>query len=239
MKAIFLSDAHLKERTQPGYGRLLDFLRSMNGAVDHLFVAGDFFDFWFCHENAIYEDFKPVLDALFELGSSGVRISYCEGNHDFFLKDFFEPRGVTVFSESADIRLDGSRIYLAHGDTVDRTNRRYLFLRRILRSRSLYALQRILPPALIWKVALFSSNISRDHLGALDHGLVEKMKSFAGEKFAEGYDAVILGHCHEALLERRFLNGTERTLALLGDWISQFTYLQYEAGTFTLMKYDR
>ena len=51
---------------------------------------------------------------------------------------------------------------------------------------------------------------------------------------AEGYDAVILGHFHEAIERRE--HGKE--MFVLGDWISQFTYLELEGGTLTLKTWD-
>ncbi|MCK9233525.1 MAG: hypothetical protein M0P04_12170, partial [Syntrophales bacterium] len=70
MKAIFLSDAHLKREKDENYQRLLhlfetlnadpdkpletgsesvepETVRRVNPRIDHLFILGDFFDFWF------------------------------------------------------------------------------------------------------------------------------------------------------------------------------------------------
>ncbi len=61
MKAIFLSDAHLKGTADPAHHRLIRFFERLRGrgaaagrkvpderlTVDHLVIAGDFFDFWF------------------------------------------------------------------------------------------------------------------------------------------------------------------------------------------------
>ena len=67
--------------------------------------------------------------------------------------------------------------------------------------------------------------------------LAKKMRSFSLTKFAEGFDAVILGHCHEPLCEEYIVDGQKKTFAALGDWIGRYTYLYYEDGHFILSHY--
>jgi UDP-2,3-diacylglucosamine pyrophosphatase LpxH len=50
-------------------------------------------------------------------------------------------------------------------------------------------------------------------------------------------DAVILGHCHQAILREERIGGRPRTFALLGDWIVHNSYLLYENGHFTLNRF--
>ena len=106
MKAVFLSDAHLKRSTDEPYGLLVRFLTDLGegrvgpaaagkeaaGAgttVDDLYILGDFFDFWFCRPDRIYPEFQPVIRQLVQLRQSGVRIHLFEGNHDFFMREYF------------------------------------------------------------------------------------------------------------------------------------------------------
>ena len=46
--------------------------------------------------------------------------------------------GMTVCEDWAVIDLDSRKTLLAHGDLVDRKNRKYLMLRKVLRSYSQY-----------------------------------------------------------------------------------------------------
>lgn len=163
MKAVFLSDAHLKRSTDEPYVLLLRFLAELaegrvgpaaagkeaagaGAVVDDLYILGDFFDFWFCRPDRIYPEFQPVIRQLVELRQSGVRIHLFEGNHDFFMREYFyDVLGMDVVEESASIDLDSNRVFVAHGDTLDRTNVFYLTLRKVLRSRTFYHLQRLIP----------------------------------------------------------------------------------------------
>ncbi len=237
MKSIFLSDAHLKYENSTGYRNLLIFFDSVKEDLDNLFIVGDFFDFWFCRNDAIYPEFQVMIDKLLELKNQGTNIYLFEGNHDFFLDDFFGNSGVYVFSDEAAIDLDKKKVFVSHGDTIDTANKSYLLLRGFLRSKVFYMIQKKLPPALLWKIARISSKTSRDHLSRPPEGLVDKMRAFSMKKFSEGFDAVILGHCHQPIIEHYVIDGREKTFAVPGDWISHYSYILYDNGDFKLTSY--
>jgi UDP-2,3-diacylglucosamine hydrolase len=259
MKAIFLSDAHLKDSRTPGYRALMAFLRRlqfagwagsgegsregtegevMNGPpllVTDLFLVGDIFDFWFSRKRRIYPDFEAVITRLRELKAQGVAVHLCEGNHDFFLKGYFtDILGMTVYEDMAVIERDGRRLFIAHGDLIDRTNIQYLRLRKILRSPFIYHLQRALPLSLLWGIARWSSSMSKEIMGGAEEKIARTMGEFAQDRFTEGYDAVILGHCHRPGLEVTTLGGKPRMFVTLGDWLRHHTYLYYNEGRFEL-----
>ncbi len=249
MRAIFLSDAHLKDPGDAVHEKLTRFFDRLRGrggvgrgqapldslAVDHLVIAGDFFDFWFGRGDTIHPAFRLMVERIAALKRDGVRISFCEGNHDFFLGDFFGERlGIEVYPEWADLEIDGRRMLVSHGDTVDRGNHRYLALRGFLRTPFVYHLQRLLPLRLLWGMARLGSRMSKEMSGESAERLVEIMHRFAQRKFREGYDAVILGHCHKPFVSEELCGGRRRTFATLGDWITHDSYLLYDDGRFTL-----
>ena len=238
MRAVFISDAHIKSRKDEGYDYLLRFFDSIRSDADHLFIVGDFFDFWFCEGNNIYPDFRPMIDKILELNKEGVRVSLFEGNHDFFLADFFERHDVKVFPEDTTLTLDGKKIFISHGDRISASSRSYLFLRRVLRSGTFYNFQKVVPAHLMWKISTISSKISRRHFAKPPESIADSMRTFSSKKFDDGYDAVILGHCHQPLLEEHINDGKMRTFAALGDWINHFSYLVCDEGEFSLLSYS-
>ena len=121
--------------------------------------------------------------------------------------------------------LDGLRILVSHGDTVDRGNRKYLALRGFLRGSFARRLQRLLPLELLWRLARLSSEMSKEMSRESQDRLTEVMYRFALEKFHEGYDAVILGHCHKPLLREIVSGDRKKTFVTLGDWITHDSYL--------------
>lgn len=232
MKAVFLSDTHIRGESDPAYARLLEFLESVKGS-DHLFILGDFFDFWFCDRANVYPGFRPLIEGLLRLREEGTAVHLFEGNHDFFLNDFFAGTGINVYPEWAEITLDGKRLLLSHGDLVDTENRRYLFLRKVLRSRLFYNFQKLIPPKARWRLAELSSRTS-NRFPEPREALAAKMEEYGRGKLREGYGAVILGHCHIPVL-REFTNGgVVGIFCTLGDWVTHFSYLCYEDGTFHL-----
>jgi UDP-2,3-diacylglucosamine hydrolase len=252
MRAIFLSDVHLNSLADHGYSSCMAFLDRLCGRsnesedsgdvsmifADLLVIAGDFFDFWFERRGHIYPEFQPVIERLVRLNRSGIRVALCEGNHDFFLSDYFYKKfGIDVYPGEMNIDLDGIRTFVSHGDTVDTDNLRYLALRGFLRSSFAYRLQRLLPLRFLWWVARISSSLSQEMSPATQERLVRVMHQFAVERYREGVDAVILGHSHQAILQKEWIDGKQRTFALLGDWINHHSYLIYEDGRFTLNRF--
>ncbi len=239
MKAVFVSDAHLRSMDSESYRRLLSFLDFPEGALDDLFILGDFFDFWFCRNSNIYPEFVAIIEKLVSLKKRGIRIHFCEGNHDFFLGDYFSKiHDMAVYTEWAYLTLDGTRVLISHGDTVDRTNKKYLFLRKLLRSRLFYTLQHGIPPWILWKIARLSSTVSKEFSADKADVLAKKMEDFSLKKFQENYDAVILGHCHTPLLKEHVIGGHRKTFVSLGEWRVHYSYLYYEDGRFALSFYN-
>ena len=238
MKAVFISDSHLRNGKDARYQRMLSFLEQLQDDVDDLFVAGDFFDFWFCRNGNIYPPFREVVGKLLDLRNRGIRIHLFEGNHDFSLGPCFQGKNhVDVFPGWAEFTLDGERVLISHGDTVDTANVRYLMLRKILRSRTFGQVESLMPSSVLWKIAAWSSSISKGLTLESRTVLAEKMRTFARKKFEEGFDAVVLGHCHLPLLEHYDIRGRRKTFAVLGDWIEHFSYLLFEEGTYRLEYY--
>jgi UDP-2,3-diacylglucosamine hydrolase len=234
-KAVFLSDAHLRNRVDDSYHHIMKFLDFPGEHIDDLYILGDLFDFWFCRGSHVYPDFAAVIERLTDLRKRGVRVHLFEGNHDFFLGDYFtEGQGISVVTEWADISLNGMNVLLSHGDTIDRTNRKYILLRKLLRSSLFYNMQRCIPPAVLWKIARISSTVSKELTIESETIVAKKMEAFALNKFHEGVDAVIVGHCHIPLLKEYEIGGRKKTFVALGDWIKHYSYLFYEDGRFTL-----
>ena len=255
MKAIFISDAHLKRKTDERYGQLMNFFNDIkagqvrlfieaDGAdkiltgIDDLYIVGDLFDFWFCNKEEINPEFILIINKLVELQKAGIRIHLSEGNHDFYLREYFhDVLGMEVFEEWADVKMKGVRALIGHGDTTDKANFKYLLFRKFLRSRPFYHFQRFIPARVRWVLAGFSSAASKEMTIDAGEELVEKMLSFAVNKFQEDYDAVIVGHCHHPVLRHYTVAGKKKTFVSLGDWIKHYSFLYYENKNFILGYY--
>ena len=236
MRAAFFSDLHARGTADAS---ILDFLRDIGAGLDQLFVVGDLFDFWFSRDGVVYPGFQPIIDCLTAMQRRGVRIHLFEGNHDFFLADYFTRcHQIEVYTAEAQIRLGGRTVYIAHGDLVDESDRGYRLLRKVLRSAAFYGLQKRLPLAMLWGLARKSSDASKEYLAKPQEGLAAKMEEFALAKFSVGADAVILGHCHLPLYKTHEMAGRTRHFALLGDWLFHRSYLMLDGDRFDLRFWD-
>jgi len=235
VKAIFLSDAHIRDHEDPNLPPLLAFLDSLCGEVERLYVVGDLFDTWFAFPRAVFDEYVPILGALERLHRSGVRIIYVTGNHDFEMGRFFTHiLQAEVHESEFTLEADGRRAYVAHGDMVNPYDRKYRRLRRILRCRFTRWLGRSLPPSWVWRIA---RRMSHDFTGeeiARKMPLKEIFDDFARAKLAAGYDTVILGHLHVPSLASR----EGRVYANLGEWMNQRSFLRWENGQLSLWRWD-
>jgi len=255
MKAVFIADAHLKRATDNRYKQLINFLDDIKEGkvrflidpaqankkvtvIDDLYIVGDLFDFWFCSKERIHPEFTLIINKLIELHRSGIRIHLSEGNHDFYMREYFhDVLGMEVHEEWTCVKMDNLQVMIAHGDTIDKTNTRYIFLRKLLRSSLFYHFQRFIPARIRWLLAGLSSKASKE-MGVKDNdALVEKMLAFAVNKFQEDCDAVIIGHCHKPVLRHYIVTGKKKTFVALGDWINHYSFLYYEHGHFYLEYY--
>lgn len=171
--------------------------------------AGDVFELWVGDSPYFSQKFAAFFDALQGLLRKGVGIWYIEGNHDFHLMQAL-PSGVRVVSSEVALDLqapDGSarRICIEHGDLADQEDRSYLVLRGVLRSPGVRLLSRLLPGKWLESCASWISRPAHRKAGDLpEHWNAEQRerlrsiyRTHAGLKKGQGFDWVVLGHCHD------------------------------------------
>src|SRR5439155_1149483 len=129
-----------------------------------------------------------------------------EGNHDFLIRPAF--RGIRKFKIHTDeiqLKVDGKRFFVAHGDLVDRTDLKYMAWRFLARSPLMKSVLAAVPGALVDRVGQVSSQRSRQAKAVLPitlpggqlESLRKTYRNFAADRLLQGYDYVVLGHCHD------------------------------------------
>ena len=235
----FLSDAHLgaasasdeRERTE----RLHDFLSSLAGRADELFIVGDLFDFWFEYRTAIPRRHFATLARLRGLRESGVRITYLNGNHDFWLGRFLvDELGLITHDGALTIERHGRRLWIHHGDGLVGGDLGYRLLRRLIRSPASIRLYQFLHPDLGIPFAGLVSRWSRGSREERAFDPERLWREVALPRFAEGHDTVLIGHFHEPWMRR----DGGREFVLLGDWIRHFTYAVLDGAGLRLERWE-
>jgi len=228
-RCVFLGDAHITPEDKEFQLRFSNFLRSLDGQADHLFIMGDLFEFWFgFKEYSFQSEYGVVLDALRYLVSRGMRLIYFEGNHDFNMGPVFSGElQATVYPDAHHFEVDGHRWFVTHGDLASAQGFRYRTYRKLIRNHLTYGLIMFLGPRILLRVA--------DKLGALSHHVYhtpqaykpKRYSSYIKEQFSKGYDVVIMGHTHRAEIREQKVTGRSCLYVNCGDVKKKETYVTF------------
>ena len=234
MKAIFIADAHLRHPEDANYRRLLDLLDQQQGRLDGLFLLGDIFEFWIGYNHVVFSEHLPLLARLQQLAEDGCRLFFVEGNHDFNMGAFFSKTlNCTLIPDHKIVDWDGRSIFICHGDLANPEARGYRLLRAFWRSRFLTVLSRIVHPDATWRFGNFLCDLSRKkERYHRDPSAI--LLPYARRSLEQGADSFVCGHFHYPL--QTDIDG--RPVTVLGDWITDFSYLVLEDGDFRLESFQ-
>lgn len=206
MSLLIISDLHIWSPADPLYASLLALLRERAAPGDTVVLAGDIFDSFVGNKKVYVQKYSQFLEELQRAGDRGVHLRYIEGNHDFLLQGAFRSiSGMKVYTQEFDLELGGKRFFFSHGDTVDRKDYGYLLLRALFRSLVMKLWVMLMPGKWLEKIGESWSQSSRTHKPLLPSDLPldrrERLRkvyrSYAAERMLEGYDFVVMGHCHD------------------------------------------
>jgi len=194
-----VADAHLGG---PGgeAGPLAEQLRALPGeGVERLVLLGDLLQVWVGYEQYQTPESRELLEAVRAIRARGVRVDYIEGNRDFFLaagpcRGAFDSIGLEVSATAG-----GVRYLFVHGDGLNDRDRQYLAWRWLSKSWPVRTVIRRLPRR---AVAPFVHGTERKlsgtnfkHKARIPEAAITR---YAERRLAEGHDALVLGHFHEA-----------------------------------------
>lgn len=239
MRTIFLADAHLAAPEDRNYRLLLQFLHELEGNTETLYIMGDLFDFWLGFPVNPFSQFDEVLESLQSLVNSGCRLVYFEGNHDFHLGAVFSQRlRAEIHAGPAIVTLQGRRLYLCHGDQINRADHGYRLLRLLLRNRLAGRAVNHVPPSLALRIKEHLQRASRAgyHSKQQRWDYRDIIRDFARSVREQGCDGLVAGHFHLAFCEE--LDDSSFTVLSLGDWMGQFTYGEMSGGVLKLQTYQ-
>jgi UDP-2,3-diacylglucosamine hydrolase len=208
MRLIVLSDLHIKTSEDLAHRALLNLMEKELRQGDVFVLAGDIFDLFVGDKKLFRNHYRSFFDRLSELGDRRIETHYIEGNHDFQLEKVIDRiPGVSLHSHSVRLHLKGKRFFIAHGDTVDKEDYGYRLLRSAFRSLPFKTVVSLMPGQLIHSIGSRASEKSRVNPKKVDLQSLRKIyRNYAAEKLKEGYDFVVLGHCHD-LDEMKFKLG--------------------------------
>lgn len=245
-KIYWLSDFHLGapdpasslEREK----RIVRFLDGAKVDAAMIFIVGDMFDFWFEYRYVVPKGYVRILGKLAELTDEGISIHFFVGNHDMWMKDYFQQElNIPVHFEPKIYTFHNKRFYVGHGDGLGPGDKGYKFLKKIFRNPICQWAFGILPPAIGIGLANYFSRKSREaggehveqFFGADNEWLIVYGKEILAK---EPIDYFIFGHRHLPIdytypSGARYIN--------LGEWIRHQSYAVWDGEKLELAYYPK
>ena len=120
-KVYFSSDNHLGApswaESLPREKKFVRWLDEIKEDAAAIFLLGDLFDFWFEYKTVVPKGFVRVLGKLAEIRDSGIPIYFFVGNHDLWMRDYFEKElEIPVYHDPKEFTLNDTRFFIGHGD---------------------------------------------------------------------------------------------------------------------------
>jgi len=243
-KIYFISDFHLGA---PDYATSLErekkivrFLDEAKKDAAIVFIVGDLFDFWYEYRTVVPKGYVRILGKMAELTDSGIPLHFFVGNHDMWMKGYFEKElNIPVYFEPKTFEFNNKQFLIGHGDGLGPGDHGYKFMRKIFRNPFCQWLFGILPPAAGVGLANYLSRSSRAVTGEYDAQFLGEDKEwliiYCKEVLQKKhYDYFIFGHRH---LPIDFaLNDNSRYINL-GDWIKYDSYAVFDKDGLALKYY--
>lgn len=243
-KIYFLSDFHLGA---PDHNSSLErekyivkFLDDIKDDAGEIFLVGDMFDFWYEYRKVVPKGYVRLLGKLAELSDSGISMHFFVGNHDMWMKDYFQKElNIPVYFEAKEFERNGKKLLIGHGDGLGPGDHGYKRLKKLFRNPVSKWFFGVLPPVIGMGLANYLSRRSRAQTGSTEEIFLGEDKEwlliYSKEVLKKKkFDFFIFGHRHLPV-DYRLENGGR--YINLGDWIRYYTYGVFDGETFTLKSF--
>ncbi|MDB2620283.1 UDP-2,3-diacylglucosamine diphosphatase, partial [bacterium] len=233
-KIYFASDQHLGAPTPkaslPREKKFVAWLDTIKEDAGTIFLLGDLFDFWFEYKTVVPKGFVRVLGKLAELKDAGIDIYFFVGNHDLWMRDYFQKElNIPVFHKPEEFEINGKIFLIGHGDGLGPSDHGYKRMKKVFTFPFFKWLFRWLHPDIGVRLGhyfsvknkLISGDEDARFLGEENEWLAQYCRRKLTEKH---YDFFVFGHRHLPL-EIELNNNS--TYINLGDWIQHFTYGEF------------
>lgn len=244
-KVYFSSDNHLgaptPEESLPRELKFVRWLDEIKKDAAAIFLLGDLFDFWFEYKTVVPRGFVRVLGKLAELSDQGIPIYFFVGNHDLWMRDYFEKElNIPIFREPKAFEFEGKKFFIGHGDGKGPGDKGYKRMKKVFTNPFFKWLFRWFHPELGMRIAQYLSVKNKIISGDEDKKFLgednEWLALYAKRKLeSEHYDYFVFGHRH---LPMEIKVGDVSTYYNLGDWITHYTYGVFDGETFQLKEFE-
>ena len=243
-KIYFSSDNHLGAPTHaeslPREKIFVKWLDEIKHDAEAIFLLGDLFDFWFEYKTVVPRGFVRTLGKLAELRDSGIQIHFFVGNHDLWMRDYFETElNIPVYHDPKEFVFNNKHFFIGHGDGKGPGDKGYKRMKKVFTHPVSKWFYRWLHPDIGVRLAqhlsvknkLISGDEDKEFLGEDKEWLAQYSKRKLESKH---YDYFVFGHRH---LPMEIKVGENSTYFNLGDWINHYSYGVFDGEKFELKNY--
>lgn len=244
-KIYFLSDFHLGAPDAASSlireKRVCRFLDSIKKDAAQVFIVGDLFDFWFEYRQVVPKGYVRILGKLAELTDSGIPVHFFVGNHDMWMKNYFQQElNIPVYFEPKEFVFNHKKFLIGHGDGLGPGDHGYKAMKKVFRHPMSKWLFGILPPYIGIGLANYFSRKSRAKTGQTDEVFMgeenEWLIIYSKEILKQQhYDYFIFGHRHLPIDVKL---GDNSRYINLGEWIKYNSYAVFDGEDVALKYYE-
>jgi len=243
-KIYFASDQHFgaptPEKSKVRETKFIAWLDKIKADADTLFLLGDLFDFWFEYKTVVPKGFVRVLGKIAELHDGGIKIHFFVGNHDLWMRDYFETElGITVYHKPKIFTFNKKVFYIGHGDGLGPGDKGYKRMKKVFTNPFSKWFYRWLHPDIGIKLGQYLSTQNKLISGEEDVVFLgddkEWLVQYAKTKLQnQHYDYFVFGHRH---LPMEIAITDKSTYINLGDWVNHFTYAVFDSDKLSLKNF--
>jgi UDP-2,3-diacylglucosamine hydrolase len=240
----FASDFHLgipdRATSVAREKRICNWLEEIQDRAAAIYLVGDLFDVWFEYKNVVPKGYTRFLGKLAELRDVGIPIEAFTGNHDLWMRGYFEEElDIPVHHEPIVREYNNKKLFIGHGDGLGPGDNGYKLLKKVLRNPlSQWLYRRVHPDTGVGLAGWFSRLGPKHTDGEEEHFLgadKEWLVQFCLEKLQqEHFDYFIFGHRH---LPLEYPLPENSMYINLGDWIRYNSYAVFEQNELRLHYY--
>ncbi|MBD0332704.1 MAG: UDP-2,3-diacylglucosamine diphosphatase [Chitinophagaceae bacterium] len=255
-KIYFLSDFHLgapdATTSLQREKKIVQFLDEIKHDAFIIFFVGDMFDFWYEYKKVVPRGHVRLLGKIAELTDAGISAHFFVGNHDMWMKDYFQRElNMSVYFDHEEFDFNSKKFFIAHGDGLGPNDYKYKLIKKILRNPVCQWLFGIFPPYLGMGLANYLSRKSRATTGSVEEEFLGEEKEWLiiyskDILKKQNIDYFIFGHRHLPIDYRLAYNplspgrgngGEVSRYINLGDWIHYCTYAVFDGLDVQLRSY--
>ena len=240
LELAVISDVHLGTygcQAKP----LLTYLNSI--APKTLILNGDILDSWHFNKRYFPKSHLKVVKKIIDMAANGVKIVYIPGNHDEMFRKFdgTELGNITIVNKLV-LDLGGKKAWFFHGDVFDFSIQHAKWLAKL--GGYGYDLLTVFNRSINWLAHLFGKerfSLSKKVKNGVKNA-IKFIKNYEREiahiAIEQGYDYVVCGHIHQPKMEIIETKNGKTTYLNSGDWIENFTALEYQFKRWKIYHYN-